>query len=210
MRILVLTDIHGKKPDKLLGIKNIDMLIVLGDVTTGGNLKETQNILNPLLEGYKELYVIPGNWDKPESQEWFREQNISLDSRTVEKTEVLFYGLGGSPPTPFNTPNEFKEDELAKRLTNYPFKENHGKKVILCTHSPPYGACDRTATGLRVGSPVLRNFIKDYSPDLTLCGHIHEARGKEFIDTVAVINPGQAPNHYAIVEIGKEISVELH
>ena len=208
MKILVLTDLHGNLPDNLLGFTDVDLVLVLGDITTGAGLAGTKERIEPLQSSYPELYAIPGNWERPESIQWLNQEGLNIDARAVRLEGVLIFGLGGSIPTPFNTPNETTEEVLAKKLTACP-EPQKGERLMICSHNPPYGACDKVFLGKHVGSKSLRKFIDKRSPDLVLCGHIHEASGIEQLGSTVVINPGTAPKHYAFVTIEEQISATL-
>lgn len=209
MLVLVVSDLHGHSVEPLVGIEGVDLLLMLGDVTTGAGLEKTKERIQTLRGAYPALYVISGNWERPQSAAWFQAEGLSLDGRAERFNGLLLFGLGGSIPTPFNTPNEFTEDELADKLTSCPEPEED-ERLVICSHNPPYGACDRVFLGKRVGSKSLWAFIEKRKPDLVLCGHIHEARGIENIGSTIVLNPGSAPKHYALIRIEKEISVNLY
>lgn len=207
MRILVVTDLHDHKTDALLDIPDVKMVMVLGDVTTGGSLDDTMERILPLRDSYPELFVIPGNWEQQDSIKWLNEEGLSLHGKSIRKGNLFFLGAGGSIPTPFNTPNEISEEELAGLLNKCP--ETPDTRLVILSHTPPYGACDKVFLGSHVGSRSLRNFITERKPALVMCGHIHEARGVENINSTIVVNPGTAPEHYAIIELEEKIKIEL-
>lgn len=209
MLLLILSDLHGHSVEPLVGIEGVDLVLMLGDVTTGAGLGDTKERIQALRYSYSELYAIPGNWERPQSSEWLKAEDISLDGRAKRFNGLLLFGLGGSIPTPFNTPNEYREEELAEKLALCP-EPGNGERLVICSHNPPFGACDKVFLGKHVGSKALRTFIDQRKPDLVLCGHIHEARGIENIGSTIVVNPGTAPKHYALIRIEKEISVALH
>ncbi len=205
----MLTDLHGRSPDALLGIPDIDTVLILGDITTGSGLNETAKSVSELKASYPIAYAIPGNWERPESAAWLEKEGLSIDGKSLDVDSVTFFGLGGSIPTPFHTPGEFPEEHYKRLLETCPVVDKK-KRLVLLSHTPPFGACDRTVSGLHVGSKSLREFIDDRQPDLVLCGHIHEARGNALLGKTIVVNPGPAPSNYAIVEISTSISIELH
>ena len=78
-------------------------------------------------------------------------------------------------PTPFHTPGEYSEPELAERLGRFGELE----PLVLVCHAPPQGtALDQVRPGLHAGSAAVREFIENRQPAYFFCGHIHEAEGK--------------------------------
>jgi uncharacterized protein len=83
-------------------------------------------------------------------------------------------GLGYSNPTPFNTPGEYTETELAERLHRFSGLD----PLVLVCHAPPYGtALDQIRPGMHGGSKAVRQFVEKEQPAYFFCGHIHEAEG---------------------------------
>ena len=118
------------------------------------------------------------------------------------KRKVCIYGVGGSNPTPFQTPWEFSETkllqiaeeahrqameliELAEPLAGHPIPS------IFVSHSPPHGtAVDQLKDGRHVGSRSIRKFIEKKCPALCISSHIHEAKGYDLVGNTPVVNPG--------------------
>lgn len=93
--------------------------------------------------------------------------------------------------TPFGTPTEFSEEELADYLLAGYDLVKEARYKILVAHCPPYRtAIDRIHTGAHVGSHSVRAFIETYQPDLCISGHIHEASGEDCIGRTLLLNPG--------------------
>jgi hypothetical protein len=63
--------------------------------------------------------------------------------------------------------------------------------------------------GFHVGSKAVRRVIEYFQPDVFVCGHIHEARGFDYLGNTLAINPGPFPKHYAIIELSDTIKYEL-
>ncbi|MGH9667342.1 MAG: metallophosphoesterase, partial [Bryobacteraceae bacterium] len=83
-------------------------------------------------------------------------------------------GLGYSNPTPFDTPGEYTEQELAERLEAF----SKLTPLVLICHAPPRGtALDEGRGGAHYGSQAVRDFIDRVQPEHFFCGHIHEAEG---------------------------------
>ena len=137
------------------------------------------------------VYVLPGNHESATQITGFCQQFGFHDfhGKTVQLGKYHIAGLGYSSPTPFNTPGEYSEAELAERLA--PFAEL--TPLILICHAPPYGtALDCVRDGLHAGSRSVREFVERNQPDYLFCGHIHEAEGTQIqIGKTQAINVGK-------------------
>jgi len=105
---------------------------------------------------------------------------------TYEIGGYTIIGVEGSNPINSTFPGERTEGNL-----KWAFEETMSKtdvdsdKVIVVTHSPPFGYRDRLGRfgvpphlwGAQKGSVALRNFVDNQKPFLVLVGHIHEAFG---------------------------------
>ena len=98
-------------------------------------------------------------------------------------------GLGYSSPTPFDTPGEYSEEELAARLARF----SGLRPLVMICHAPPYGTTlDRIRDGLHAGSTAVRDFIAAEQPEYLFCGHIHETAGVgEAIGKTTTLNVGK-------------------
>ncbi len=129
---------------------------------------------------------------------------IHNNGRVVD--DIGIFGVGGSTPTPMNTPTEYNEEDILGFLNNgYRSIENSRVKILI-SHSPPKKVRDRTIFGISAGSESVREFIIVNKIDLCLCGHIHEASGIEKLSSCTVANPGSfKKGKYMTVEVGDEI-----
>jgi len=129
----------------------------------------------------KRMYVIPGNHESEGDIGRFCEQYgfHNLHGKTLEIEGHAVAALGYSNPTPFNTPGEYSEQELADRLQEF---DSLDPFVLIC-HAPPKGTkLDRVREGQHFGSTAVRDFIDRRQPRYFYCGHIHEAAGQQ--DTI--------------------------
>jgi len=208
MKILALTDIHNKWSSlrKLLRkIRNeeIDLIIVAGDLSFCGDLNEALNILKVLSEK-KHVLFVPGNCDSPSLLHIERHGNAeNIHGKIVNYKEFVFAGIGGSNPTPFNTPIEFLEYEIKEILADIKEKIGGRSLDVLVSHPPPYNTkLDVVSTGEHVGSLEVREFIENIKPKLCICGHIHESPGIDSIGETLILNPGPlAYGNYSIIEL---------
>jgi len=206
MRILVIADIHDSWTNlRRLDHVERDLTIAAGDFTYRDSPTAVEKALRILAEQGPTLYV-PGNTDPPTVASIRMENVEPLHGRHVEYGGYIFAGVGGSPPTPFNTPFELSEDEIWSILQRF----RGLKPLILVAHSPPRGAVDRVRTGEHVGSTAVRRFVEEERPMASLHGHIHEARGVERMGETTVVNPGPLMyGYYALVRVGSVVEVEL-
>jgi hypothetical protein len=174
-RVLIFSDIHNDRRslEKLMAVE-ADAYIAAGDlVSWSRGLNKMGEAMRP--RGGR-VYVLPGNHESAREIELFCAAFgfLNFHGATAEIGGVRFAGLGYSSPTPFDTPGEYSEDEMAARLE--PFAA--WKPQVLVCHSPPLGtALDRIREGLHGGSRAVREFIERQQPAHFFCGHIHEAEG---------------------------------
>lgn len=153
-----------------------DAVVVCGDVSNFGyGLREVCEVLSGF-EG--EVVVVPGNCDLPRQVEDVCEEFgfTYAHGRLVKVGDVKVAGVGGSTRTPFATPFELSEDEIAGLLSGFSGIDD----LVLATHCPPHGTkVDKVFSGMHVGSKAIREFIERERPPLCLCGHVHERGGEE-------------------------------
>lgn len=198
MRVLVFSDIHGdlKALEKLLDIE-ADHYFAAGDmVSWSKGLDKAGKILS---RRAARMHVLPGNHETAEAIHEMCER-FSLDAfhgRSFQSGGYQFAGLGYSNPTPFNTPGEYSEQEIAARLGLF---ENLDPLVLVC-HAPPRDTLlDRTSNG-HIGSPAVREFIERRQPRYFFCGHVHEAAGQE--DKIGVCRAYNAGKQGRLLQLDK-------
>lgn len=212
MQILAITDIHGREHfDNTIAkaISNADLILIGGDITNFGGEKEADPILQNIHQLNNEILAIPGNCDQHSINKLLISKGINLhgESRTID--DITFYGLGGCSKTPFHTPQEYTESEIEEIMNR--FKKTDARFHTLLSHAPPAKTkLDKTSMGLHVGSKAIRKFIEAFEPDLVVCAHIHESRGVDKIGETVMLNPGQFPRHYAVIDLSDKITYQLH
>jgi len=174
-RALIFSDIHNdsKALEKLMDIE-ADYYFAAGDlVNWARGLDKMGEIMK---RRGSQMYVLPGNHESARDIESlcvrFGFTNFHEQSMAIGAVQVA--GLGYSSPTPFDTPGEYSEEEIAARLSKFA----HLKPLVLICHCPPLNtALDRVKEGLHAGSRSVREFIEAHQPEYFFCGHIHEAEG---------------------------------
>lgn len=180
MKILIFSDIHGdlRALEKIVA-QPADIYIAAGDLSNfGRGLDRCGEVLKPLGE---RLWVLPGNHETHEETSAFSKrfgfQDFHRQVRALPSASgaTQWAGLGYSNITPFNTPGEFSEDEIAKALADFEALY----RLYLVVHFPPQGTkLDEFAPGKHAGSPTLRTWVERVKPAYLFCGHIHEAAGR--------------------------------
>jgi Icc-related predicted phosphoesterase len=192
--ILVLGDIH-QNIDKLKElkkeVKDVDLVIIAGDITQFGEKKEAEKIINEFLLLNKSLLAQLGNMDHKSVDSFLTEKGINLHGKGNIYGEIGIFGVGGSNPTPFNTPTEFPEDVIKELLINGYNMTGNAPVKIMISHTPPFGTkVDKLPNGANVGSKSVREFIEEYKPQIAVVGHIHEGKGEDRIGDTKLFNPG--------------------
>jgi len=177
MKILLFSDIHADLAAlRRLMAMEADVYFCAGDlVNWAKGLDAAGEVLR---ERAGRVWMIPGNHESAGAVDAFCDRFglTALHSRSVEVEGVHIAALGYSNPTPFDTPGEYSEDELARRLE--PFATLH--PLVLVCHCPPKNTpLDRVREGSHFGSTAIREFVDRVQPKLFFCGHIHEAHGVE-------------------------------
>ena len=176
MRVQIFSDIHGDMNSLRRAVAvPADIYIAAGDlVTWPAPLDPCAAILAPLGD---RLWVMPGNNETAEQVEQFCSVHgfRSFHETAHEVDGTHFVGMGYSNPTPFDTPGEYTEEELAKRLA--PFAAL--RPQVLVAHAPPVDTeLDEAGPGLHFGSTAVRDYVDAYQPVYCFCGHIHEGAGR--------------------------------
>ena len=205
MKLLALSDLHGDY-SHVESIRDqagdFDVVIIAGDITNFGPDERALELLKMFAEP---VLAIPGNCDNPSILKLLDENTINLHNSVHTMEGLTFLGLGGSNPTPFNTPFELSEKKIGDYVGILLSRLN-GRTVLL-SHAPPLNTTDRVQRG-NVGSEALTRFLGRI--ELIVCGHIHEARGCVCVKGTQVVNPGAASKgHGALITIKDDISVEF-
>jgi uncharacterized protein len=194
MKIFIFSDIHGdvRAIERVIA-QPADVYIAAGDLSTfGRGLERCGEALKPLGE---KLWLLPGNHETHDETRALCERYGFVDfHRQVRQVEsakgaTWWAGLGYSNITPFNTPGEYSEEEIAAALEAFEEK----KPLYLVAHFPPKDTkLDEVGRGKHAGSPTLRRWVERVEPRFLLCGHIHEGAGlQDWIGRTQCINVGK-------------------
>ncbi len=190
MKLLIFSDIHSdaRALERLMDIE-ADYYFSAGDLV---NWARGLDVMGEILKHRADrMYVIPGNHESaPQIADFcttFGFHDFHGGRTKIGEFEVV--GLGYSNPTPFDTPGEYSEAELATRL--HPF--DGIKPMIAICHAPPWGTMlDRITNLKHAGSRSMREFLEREQPRYFFCGHIHEAAGaQEKLGVTSAMNVGK-------------------
>jgi Icc-related predicted phosphoesterase len=190
VKVLIFSDVHGdlRALERVMA-QPADLYICAGDLATfGKGLDRCGEVLAPLRE---RLWVLPGNHETHEDTRALCARHGFVDfHRQIRKIGATEWaGLGYSNITPFKTPGEYTEEQIAEALAEFDGTEN----LYLVVHFPPANtSLDEFAPGKHAGSPTLRSWVEHAKPAFLFCGHIHETSGKwETLGATKCINVGK-------------------
>lgn len=207
--VLLLADLHGQlgKMEAFLDLQP-DIVIIAGDLTQFGPCDMVRK-MSALID--VPCFAVPGNCDPCDICDALEHSDcVNLHGSSFSIGKVSLAGIGGSNPTPFDTPFELQEPEIERLIVRAISHMDKNVHNVLISHAPPYGVLD-LAGEEHVGSTSVKNHMNEF--DLVCCAHMHEQRGVEEVDGVKVVNPGPASEGYcAMIHFGDEpkaIGIEL-
>jgi Icc-related predicted phosphoesterase len=212
MKILQLSDVHGSKKAassaaELAKREGVDLIVLAGDVTTFGTVKEVAEILKALSSSGAQLVYVPGNCDPPEllKNDVGLEKVVNVHGRTVSIGGLRVGGIGGGLAGGPRSWIDLTEEEIREVI------DSLGKVDLLVSHTPPHGSDADYLGGRHVGSVAVREYCLKAEPVAVSCGHIHEARSVSKLGGTLVVNAGPAKGgNAALLEItGNEAKAEL-
>ena len=150
------------------------------------------------------MYICPGNDD------WWEVDDMISCMKVIKPCDNMVVDIDGhemvscsrSNPTPWDTPREESEEELAVHLDELCKRVSNYESAIFNFHVPPYGysldLCPKLDENMKMaaeekihaGSQGAKQVIEKYQPLLGLHGHIHESRGAQKAGRTLMINPG--------------------
>ncbi len=179
-------------------------------------LKEWVRLAEKRLKGTDiRCYVTGGNDDDPQVlrvlDEEARDRVVPCEGKLVQLDEEghVMASLGYSNPTPWDTPREADEEQMAELIQQAINGLEDFSRAVFNFHAPPVDStldtCPKldastdpptviTAGGEPVmfgaGSRAVRDAIERWQPLVSLHGHIHESRGMVKIGRTTAVNPG--------------------
>jgi Icc-related predicted phosphoesterase len=179
------------------------------------------------------LFVMLGNDDEPALGDVLASSplHVECEDLPVELGEGLqMLSCGMANPTPWASPRELPEEELASHLERLASELDDPSRAIFNLHVPPKGTAIDQAPELddtlkpvvrggavamtAAGSSAVRSLIERYQPLVALHGHIHESRGVVRVGRTVCINPGseyaEGVLHGALLVLDKRKGLRNH
>lgn len=215
MRIVSFGDIHMSLWNiERLGreLRAADLAILSGDLTNFGGPTQAEQVLAATRRHAERVLAVSGNADRLDVIGFLHDQGVSVHAAARRFGDLGIFGCGGSSRTPFHTPTELSEEEIASVLERgYRNVADAPRRLMVCHTPPAHTKLDRLQNGTHVGSPAARAFIEEYQPDVCISGHIHESAGVDRIRRTTVVNAGALRDGGYIVVTARAhgLSVEL-
>jgi len=195
---IVAGDVHESAGmfSRIPGIAGAEALILSGDLTNRGGPAQADRVIEVALRANGRVLAQVGNMDEPEVTGRLAAKGLNIHRKALLLCPGLaLMGVGYSTRTPFDTPSETDEDEMAAWLAETHAQASAlagpGGHILAVIHNAPHGTClDRLNSGLNVGSTAVRAFLEQAQPVVCVCGHIHEGRGEQCLGRCHVLNPG--------------------
>lgn len=199
---MVVGDVHESTGmfERIPGVAGAEALLISGDLTNRGGPAQADRVLDAALRANARVLAQVGNMDEPGVTAHLAARGLNLHRRALLLAPGLaLMGVGYSTTTPFATPSEATEEQMAAWLA-----ETHaeakaladaagqgGGRILAVIHNAPHGTrLDRLPNGMSVGSTAVRAFLETAQPEICVCGHIHEGQGEERLGRCHVLNPG--------------------
>ena len=191
MKLLIFSDLHCHvqlAQSIVSRSEDADVIIGAGDFAQlRRGIEQTIDVLSSIA---RPTILVPGNSESFEELKqachgWSAAHVLHGTGVCIDGVD--FYGLGAAvPETPFGSWSyDLSEQEARELLANCPVGG------VLVSHSPPKGVVDIASSGQSLGSVAVRETILARSPQLVVCGHIHESWEKtESLQATTVMNAG--------------------
>ncbi|MFH1637908.1 MAG: metallophosphoesterase [Candidatus Woesearchaeota archaeon] len=190
MKILAFGDLHGdriraRELAKKADDENVDLVVICGDI-----FENNDDISNIIGLFKKKVLLVPGNHEDIATVEVLSEMYNAknLHGYSYKIGDLGLFGCGLSN-IGLSALTEEEIHNLLKRGFNY---VKGCKKKIMVTHNHPSGTIMEKLSNFIPGSKGVKKALEDFTPDIMLCSHCHEAEGmEEIIGRTKVINVGK-------------------
>mmetsp|Transcript_14171 Transcript_14171/g.23040 ORF Transcript_14171/g.23040 Transcript_14171/m.23040 type:complete len:264 (-) Transcript_14171:136-927(-) len=211
LRLVFLSDTHGRHDKIPLPLPEGDILFHLGDASDRGNISVMRSFVRWMKKNsfHKERIVIDGNHDRdlksldgPSTVDFMAEYE---GVATVLRNEVMEFSGGkmavaGVTRDACQSRNFTEATNSVRTWSESAKGEGEKKRVdLVLSHAPPY--VEGGGRGWERGSKRLSHFVKGVDPPLHCFGHIHYERGVRAFDSeMVMINCATTWNRPVVVD----------
>lgn len=211
LRLVFLSDTHGRHEEIPLPMPDGDVLFHLGDASDRGNLTEMQSFVQWLQKNslHDERYVIDGNHDRDYDvlkndytrRDFMTKYEVEGVARVLRNEVVEI--LGGKMTVLGVTWSACENKDYSEAEKNIQtwrdLSEDHKGIDLVLSHSPPYTLRGGSAWH---GSSTLDSTLKQANAPLYCFGHIHYGRGAK------ISNPETTLVNCATVPLMKPVVID--
>lgn len=230
MKIAVISDLHGNLPDYHEDFKNVELLLICGDLVPlniQANNYKSKRWFNERFNRWidslpiQKCFFIAGNHDflAERSPDWMythftkssKATYLCNDSIDYTSKDGSVYKIFGTPYCHLfgNWPFMISDETLRKKFSEIPYNID-----ILISHDAPYGCCDICLEsywnqGEHLGNVPLREAILEKTPKYVFVGHLHSASKEiEQLSTSKITNCSVLNEQYKLVYPPKCLTLE--
>lgn len=199
MELLTLSDLHSSFPP-VDALPDARAVLVAGDLTNQGihfpvGMRAAEAFLAALIERYGDVFWIPGNHDiGVKAIHW---PGVCLLEGPAQIDGLTVAGIALAPCFDMPRLADYWDHMTPNPAVDAAAFAALPPAQIVVSHSPPLGALD-SVRRRNIGSPGLRDYIRQYEPALVVCGHCHEGLGEARIGATLVVNTAQAWTRVAL------------
>lgn len=196
MKLLAFSDLHTDLDGAASLVEaaaSTDVDVVIGAGDFASQHEELEPTIEALAAIERPTLLVPGNNETTEALSaavaaagW--EAAEVLHGSEAEHDGIRFFGLGaGIPITPWDWSFDLDEVAAGRILAGMP------EGCVLIVHSPPQGHVDEDSSGKHLGSEAIAAAIAAHTPQLAVCGHIHDSWGRRStLGDCEIVNLGPA------------------
>lgn len=205
MKLIAVGDLHGETDGlfRLLDTEAPDGLLCVGDWGDPGEV--SADVWDALLERVPVLTVFGNHDDLPTLASLRNRDGSAVLLQQAERRDhfcsFAIAGVSGIWAKSHRLPHYVTDEDVAGWAAQLAAAAQAPVDILL-THGCPIGIADRTPSGRPGGQRCFLDLWKAVQPAVYLCGHIHVAQRRDFVDPPAtVLNTGSLrDNSYVVVE----------
>ena len=140
MQIMAFGDIHEyvhTLPSLEDELRQADLVLITGDMTRWRGPETAQKVLHAVQTYNPNILAQVGNTDSWDTHHYLTSLDINLHGQGRRFGDLGIFGVGGSNQTPFYSPTELSEDEIAEAImSGYADIEDAPYKILVAPLPP--------------------------------------------------------------------------